>query len=287
LTSPDQPAGRLDVTGAETDAGPAWQFRPGSRVGGWVIMGGRVGVEAMCNTGFDFVGIDAQHGFFGFDAAALAVQVANLCGVHCLVRVPVDQLGWVPRYLDAGANGVIIAMVTSPEQARAAVELSRYQPEGRRSYGGGKRNGVGESIPESLETEVPEVFAMVETRTALDRVRELAEVPGLAGLFVGPVDLGLAMSRPYPLSSDDAPWRAAVSAVADLCSRQSVRAGMFATDGDDARRWLAEGFTDVVLSSDIAMLRRALNENLVRARRPATETDPATAPRYAGPYAGR
>ena len=45
---------------------------------------------------------------------------------------------------------------------------------------------------------------------------------------------------------------------------------MFAVDGDDARDWLSMGFTDVVLSSDIAILRRALHENLDRARRPVT-----------------
>ena len=152
-------------------------------------MADRVGVEAMCGSEIDFIGIDAQHGFFDFDRAALGVQVANLCGVHCLVRVPVDQLGWVPRYLDAGADGVIVAMVASPDEAREAVTLSRYQPQGRRSYGGGKRNGVGGRVGQGLEDEAPEVFAMVETLTAVDQLDELAAVPGLAGLYALPISV--------------------------------------------------------------------------------------------------
>ena len=233
-------------------------------------MADRVGVEAICRSGVDFIGIDTQHGFVGFDRAAEAIQVANLCGVHCLVRVPVEQLGWVPRYLDAGANGVIIPMVASPESAREAMALSRYQPAGRRSYGGGKRNGVGEGVGQSLEPEVPEVFAMVETQAALDCLQELAEVPGLAGLFVGPVDLGLAMARPYPLPGDDGPWWAAVASVVDVCRKADIRSGMFATDGEDARRWLTTGFSDVVLSSDISMLRRAMSADLEAARPPVS-----------------
>ena len=259
----------------------------GSRVGGWVIMGDRVGVEAMCRSALDFVGIDAQHGFFGFNQAAVAVQVANLCGVHCLVRVPVGQLGWIPRYLDAGANGVIVAMVSSPEEAQEAVGLSLYQPDGQRSYGGGSRNGVGEQGPQSPAVEPPEVFAMIETRRALQCLGEIAEVPGLAGLYVGPVDLGLAIGAPYPLSSDDIPWRSAVDSVIQACATHGIRSGMFATDGDDARRWMMAGFSDVVLSSDIALLGRAVHEHLERARQVVSAADARSASAVADPYAGR
>lgn len=257
----------------------------GQRIGGWAIMGHRVGVEALCRSGVDFVGIDAQHGFFAFEEAAVGIQVANLCGVACWVRVPVDQLGWIPRYLDAGADGIIVAMVDSPDQARRAVALGRYQPDGARSYGGGKRNGVGE-----VQTPFPDtaqIFAMVETPGALGALKELASVPGLAGLYVGPVDLGLAMKRPYPLPADDASWLGALRQVTDYCAHSGIRSGMFATGGDDARRWLAMGFSDVVLSSDIAILRRGLSENLARGRQPITAGDPPQAAPFADPYAGR
>jgi hypothetical protein len=62
---------------------------------------------------------------------------------------------------------------------------------------------------------------------------------------------------------------------------------MFATDGDDARAWFAAGFRDVVLSSDIALLRRAVHEQLERARRPWSAEDPSALSQIADPYAGR
>jgi 4-hydroxy-2-oxoheptanedioate aldolase len=250
-------------------------------------MGDRVGVEAMCRSGLDFVGIDAQHGFFAFDSAAVAIQIANLCGVHCLVRVPAGQLAWIPRYLDAGANGVVVAMVNSLEEAEEAVELTRYQPGGQRSYGGGTRNGVGLTGPSSPAADLPELFVMVETQKALEQVNELSRVPGITGLYVGPVDLGLAMDRPYPLFSDDRPWRAAVTSLVEACDKQGARAGMFATDGEDARKWLAEGFSDVVLSSDIALFRRSLHEHLDEARQPVDPSNPLRSPSFADPYSGR
>jgi 4-hydroxy-2-oxoheptanedioate aldolase len=270
---------------AEGPAAARAALRPfGLRVGGWGIMGDRVGMEAMCRSGFDFVGVDAQHGFFGFDQAAIAVQVANLCGLHCLVRVPAGQLNWVPRYLDAGANGIIIAMVSSPEEAEEAVGLSLYQPDGQRSWGGGPRNGVGAPGPEGPVLEVTEVFAMIETKRALQCVGEIADVPGLAGLYVGPADLGLAIGSPFPLPSDDGAWHAAVDSVVEACATHGIRSGMFASDGDDARRWAMAGFSDVVLSSDIGLLRRAIHDHLERARPPVVAAD-ALPP--SGPYAGR
>jgi 4-hydroxy-2-oxoheptanedioate aldolase len=231
------------------------------------------------------VGIDAQHGFFSFDDAGVAIQVANLCNVRCFVRVPVGQLDWVPRYLDAGADGVVIAMVEDVAQVKRAVQLACYQPRGVRSYGGGKRNGVGENGTVEV-TRAPEVFPMIETRHAMEAVDAIAGVRGVTGLLVGPVDLGLALDRPYPLPSDDQPWREAVSRVLEACKRHNVRPGMFAVDGDDAGNWLASGFLDVVVSSDISMLRRAMNEHLARARSPRSERG-ASRQLTGDPYAGR
>jgi 4-hydroxy-2-oxoheptanedioate aldolase len=255
------------------------------RFGAWAIMGHRVGVEAMCRLGFDFVGVDAQHGFFAFDEASVAIQVANLCGVPCFVRVPAGQVDWIPRYLDAGADGIVVAMVENVRQVERAVQLSRHQPVGMRSYGGGKRNGVGETGAVEFAT-APEVLPMIETREAFESVEKIAEVPGIAGLFVGPVDLSLALERPYPFQSDDEPWRKALRTVVASCARHSVRPGMFATDGDDASDWLAFGFRDIVVSSDIAMLRRSLHEHLTLARAARPERrEPRD--RVAAPYTGR
>jgi len=225
----------------------------------------------------DFVGIDAQHGYFSFDEAALCVQIANLCGVRCFVRVPIDQVDWVPRYLDAGADGIILAMVSRVEEVERAVTLSRYQPEGRRSWAGGKRNGVGEDTTAEgvRQAFVPEILPMIETAEGLEHVAEIAKVPGIAGLYVGPVDLGLAMEGARrQTGGGESPWRDGVEAVVALARRNGVRSGMFAIDGDDARNWAAIGFNDIVLSSDVALLRRALDEQLERARAPITQGDP-------------
>src|SRR5258708_5194823 len=259
------------------------------RIGGWSILGGRVVVEALCRAPVDFVGIDAQHGFFAFDEAAVAVQIANLCGTRVLVRVPVDQIGWIPRYLDAGADGIVLAMTGSAADAERAVHMSLYQPHGRRSYGGGKRNGVrGPPRPAARRgPQTPRIIPMNATVGALAELTEIVATPGLAGAWIGPVDLGLALGRPHPLPPGDQVWRDALRQVVGSCQDAGIRPGMFAVGGEDAREWLAAGFLDVVLSSDIALLRRAFHRQIARPRAPVTDADPICAVQSADPYAGR
>jgi 4-hydroxy-2-oxoheptanedioate aldolase len=260
-----------------------------ARLGGWSILGSRVVVEALCRAAVDFVGIDAQHGFFAFEQAAVGIQIANLCGTRVLVRVPADQMGWIPRYLDAGADGIVLAMTGSAADAERAVQLACYQPRGSRSYGGGSRNGVGEAADQAVNPAAcrPEVIAMIETPGAIAELKQIVATPGLGGAWVGPVDLGLGLDRPYPLPPDDPVWRKAVAQVVSACKDVGIRPGMFAVGGEDAREWLATGFKDVVVSSDIALLRRALSEHLARSRTPVSQVDPLASREVTDPYAGR
>jgi 4-hydroxy-2-oxoheptanedioate aldolase len=245
-------------------------------------------VEALAHAGCDFVGVDCQHGAHGFHEAIDAIQLLDLLGVESLVRLSCLELSLLPRYLDFGADGAIVAMIDDVETAYDAVSLARYQPEGTRSYGG-QRYGLRHE-PDDFAKVRPRVFVMIETRRALDAVEAIAAVPGLAGLFVGPVDLALALGVTGPAAtrlaamyggrvavgevadatletsdlSDE--WSRGVARIAEAARWAGIEAGMFAIGGEDARHWAEAGFDRVVVGSDIALLRAALDEALGRAR---------------------
>ena len=63
------------------------------------------------------------------------VQAAAITQTPALVRVPRLDAGLIGRALDAGAAGVIVPMVNSAAEARAAVAACRYPPDGIRSWG--------------------------------------------------------------------------------------------------------------------------------------------------------
>jgi 4-hydroxy-2-oxoheptanedioate aldolase len=251
-----------------------------ARLGAWAALPNSMAVEALAHGGADFVGLDAQHGAHDFRDLVQAIQLLDLLGVESLVRICELELELIPRVLDFGASGVIVSMVEEPETARRAVALTRYQPDGIRSYGG-RRYGLSPE-PDELRDVRPAVHVMIETRQALDRLEEIAAVPGLTGLFFGPVDLALALGLTGPLarrlseefageSPLDAPaapgtdegkaaraWREACLRVVLVAHEHNLEAGTFARGGADARYWTTAGFDRVVVASDIALLRAAL-----------------------------
>ena len=254
-----------------------------TRFGAWSQLPNAEALEAFARSDADFVGIDGQHGAYGFRDVVDAIQLLDVLAVESFVRVSNLELELVPRFLDFGAAGVIVAMVEDAETARRAVSLARYQPEGVRSYGG-RRFGLSPE-PDELRTVRPAVYVMVETAAALANLEELAAVPGLSGFFVGPVDLALALGgdglhvrrlsealagvgEAVPAAADElaAAVGDVLARVVDVAHAAGIEAGTFAIAGRDAAHWAAAGFDRVFVSSDIALLRSALELELRVAR---------------------
>lgn len=254
-----------------------------ARLGAWSMLPSLEALEALASGGADFVGIDAQHGAHGFRDVVDAIRLLDVLNTESLVRISDLELELIPRFLDFGARGVIIAMIDTPDVARRVVSLARYQPEGARSYGG-RRFGLSPE-PESLRAVAPAVYLMIETAEALDRLDELAAVSGVAGFFVGPVDLALALGGDGtivrrlseavagvgdPIEVEDAElagrWTAALARVVEVAHVAGLEAGTFAISSRDAAYWADAGFDRVVVSSDIALLRAGVERELGSAR---------------------
>lgn len=250
-----------------------------TRFGVWSMLPSPEAIEALGRSGAAFVGIDAQHGAHGFRDVVDAIQLLDAIGIERLVRVSELELELIPRFLDFGADGVIVAMIDNAAVARRAVQLARYQPHGSRSYGG-RRYGLS-SEPDLLAEVRPTVHVMVETVEALDMLEEIAAVPGLAGLFVGPVDLALALGgdgRIVRRLSEAAAgvgeavsaagaeladrWARALGRVVEVAHAAGIEAATFAIGAADAAHWRGVGFDRVVVGSDIAFLRSALAREL-------------------------
>ncbi len=108
------------------------------RVGldGWLTIPEPLVVEAAGRAGFDWIGPDFQHGAWDLGRAFCAIQLPHALDVPVLVRLSEEELAQIPRVLDHSASGVVVAMLSSPEIAAAALARAQYRPERRRGYGG-------------------------------------------------------------------------------------------------------------------------------------------------------
>jgi 4-hydroxy-2-oxoheptanedioate aldolase len=159
------------------------------------------------------------------------------------------------KALDAGAQGVIVPMVNSGEEARQAVSASRYPPDGYRSWGPVRAAlGVDGYSPESANRRTV-VAIMIETADGLANMDEILDVPGIDAVYVGPNDLAVSHGLPPSSTAENREHEALIRSILAACRRHQVVAGIHCGSVETAKRWLEAGFGMVNVNSDAVFMR--------------------------------
>jgi 4-hydroxy-2-oxoheptanedioate aldolase len=228
-------------------------------LGGWLVMPDSLAAETVARCGFDYVGVDMQHGLADYGHLPAMIAGIQLGGATPIVRVPVDDLATVQRALDAGAEGIIVPLCESATAAGAAVAACRYAPRGARSFGPSRSRMYLGADPAAVNDQVL-CFVMVETVTGLERVAEIAATPDLDGIYVGPSDLAISLG--VPMSSDDPRLLAALAEILAECQRHDIIPAIHAPSGAAAANLIDQGFAMATISNDATMLRSAYQREL-------------------------
>ena len=214
-------------------------------------------IETLGLVGFALYILDTEHGPAGPREAEAVVRACEGAGILPLVRPRGLDPKLILQYLDAGMAGVMLPGVRSADDVRELVAAVKYPPLGRRGIAAVRANEwligretqaewVARSNAETL------VLPQVETREALERVEELAAVPGLDGFIVGPRDLSMA------LGFSDGPGHpeveAAIDRVAEVSRAKGLIVGTVAPTGARAKELAARGLT-ILLHSVTALLK--------------------------------
>lgn len=168
-------------------------------LGGFVTWAEGGLVEMLALGGFDFAVLDCEHGFSGAAAVESVVRAADAADIAPIVRVPSPGSDQVGRVLDAGAAGILVPRCEDLEAARRASRAARYAPDGTRGLGAVRANRYGgEPLAGYVKRANAEtlVVVQIETAGALAAVEEIAALPGVDVLFVGPNDLSQALGIP-------------------------------------------------------------------------------------------
>jgi 4-hydroxy-2-oxoheptanedioate aldolase len=232
--------------------------------GAWILLSTPAGAEIIAQVGFDYVGIDCQHGLLDYgDMRDILLTVRGIATTP-IVRVPTSDPSWVGRALDAGAEGIIVPMVNSREDAEGAVAACRYPPVGLRSHGLARGHQTFGTNPTDINREVL-CFAMIETREGLDNAHLICTTPGIDGIYIGPSDLAISLgfspAAPRPPEHADA-----VAKILAVCDESGIVPGIHAYGGADARARAAQGFKMVTVTADAAVLAMGSRSELGAAR---------------------
>jgi|SRR5688572_17874258 len=205
-------------------------------------------LNALALAGFDFVVIDMEHSSVDFSSLETLITAGQSAGLATLVRPWGDGAGLIGKVLDMGANGIMAPRVESPGHARAIVDQARFAPRGSRGFSPLTKY---DSLSEPLRAldESTYVVVQIEGRGAIEKVAEIAAIPGIDAVFVGPYDLALSMGVP--------PGSAQVFAAAEKLASvvpRNLGLGIYIDDSTTCADWAARRFALQCVSFDGRML---------------------------------
>ena len=231
-------------------------------LGGWCAIPSGFSAEVLGHCGFDWACIDTQHGIIGYEQLIPMLQGLSITQTPAFVRVSWNSPGEIMKALDAGAQGVIIPMVNSPEEARQAVGACKYSPEGYRSWGPTRAAlGSPDFNPKSANRDVI-CTIMVETAEALDHLDQIVATPGIDAVFVGPNDLAVSSGLEPSFMAENPLHHQKIEQILEGCQRHNVTAGIFCGSAEMAFHWRDLGFRMLALLSDAALMRKAAQQLL-------------------------
>lgn len=221
--------------------------------------------EIFATAGYDWLFVDLEHSAMD-PRQALDLLVAVDSRVPCVVRVPWNDEAAIKKVLDAGATGVIVPLVNTPEDARLAVGRCKYPPTGFRSVGITRAQRFDLDFAGYMQRANDDIAVIVQIEhvDAVRNIDAILDVPGIDGVFVGPFDLSGSMGKPGRI--DDPEVQSAIARVVEACGSRNLALCAYAHTPEHARRYRALGYRVIGLCTDYIVLARAAKAYLEEAR---------------------
>lgn len=233
------------------------------QIGLWSALPDPYVSELLAGAGFDWVLLDTEHTptdvpqmLHQLQAFAAAVPADAARPSSAVVRPAWNDPVLIKRYLDIGAQSLLLPFVQNAQEAEAAVRAMRYAPEGMRGMGGSTRAsnfGRTRDYVKSAQEELC-LLVQVETAVALDNLEAIAAVDGVDGVFIGPADLSASLGHPGDIGHPEV--RRAIDHAIRRIRTCGKAPGILMIDEARARECLDLGALFVAVAMDLQILAR-------------------------------
>lgn len=237
-------------------------------LGSWVTIGHQSVIEIMATAGFEWLTIDMEHSVIDLTMCQNLIGHIQAAGMKALVRVSKNEEVIIKRVMDAGADGLIVPMVNSREDAEQAVRYAKYPPIGKRGVGlaRAQKYGLGfDSYKEWLNDEAV-IIAQIEHIDAVRNINEIITTPGIDGTIIGPYDLSGSMNVPGEYDRPEV--KEALVAVEKACKAANFPLGfhVIQPDYDKLKEKIDLGYSFLAFSLDFLFLGEKAREEMGRHR---------------------
>ena len=215
--------------------------------------------EILVELGYQWLFVDGEHGPLE-TAEVLSILQAVGDRVPCIVRVPAAAEVPIKKMLDLGAAGMIAPQVNTAQQAADVVAWSLYAPQGRRGVGLARAHGYGLKFQEYVESANQEVTVIVQAEhaEAVDNIEQIAQVPGIDAVLLGPYDLAASLGKMGQV--DDPEVTGAIDRITAACQAAGIPLGIFGVTADAIRPYADKGYNLLVAGTDTIFLTSAASK---------------------------
>lgn len=216
-------------------------------------LGSPANAELLSTCGIDFLLLDRQHGSWG-EESTIAALVAMSAGTAVpMARVARNDYTMIGRLLDEGMLGIVVPMVHTPEDAKAAADACHFPPIGTRSWGWGRARVHGADYAEWIDEQLF-VAVQIESIQAVENAEAILATPGVDGCWLGPSDLALSMGiHPRDMAKRDDHARA-VERVLQACRNTGKIPGFAGGSLQQAADLAKQGFQFLTAAGDAGFL---------------------------------
>lgn len=209
--------------------------------------------ESLAGTGIDFILLDGQHGSFGADSTIASIMAMRAGGAVPMARVTRNDYSMIGRMLDEGVLGIVIPMVDTAADAKAAADACRFPPIGTRSWGWGRAMNYGNDYADWIDEEVF-VAVQIESKLAVENAEAILATPGVDGCWMGPGDLSLSLGfRPGTPEAEE-PLNRAIEKVLEACKNTGKVPGYAGGSPAQGKQLAERGFRYITAGSDIGFI---------------------------------
>ena len=225
-------------------------------IGSWITIGNSSVIEIMATAGFEWLCIDMEHTSIDLETAKMLITTIHANNIKALVRVSKNEEVAIKKVMDMGADGVIVPMIKTKEEAQMAIDFVKYPPVGKRGVGlyRAQNYGIGFEAYKKWVEEEAIIIAQIEHIEAVKNIEEILNTDGIDGTIIGPYDLSGSMGFPGDYNREDV--KKAIKEVELACKRHKKPYGFHVIESDPTilQSKINEGCTFLAYSLDFFFL---------------------------------
>ncbi|WWC90943.1 uncharacterized protein L201_005881 [Kwoniella dendrophila CBS 6074] len=199
--------------------------------------------------GWDYVIVDCEHGNIGDNDMHDSVNAIAAAGVSPIVRIRGTDAALIKRALDTGAHALMVPLVNTAAEAAAVVNAAKFPPMGIRGQGSPfSATAHGIPTPTYLQTANKNILTIIqiESQEGLKNVEEIAAVPGVDAIFIGPNDLSMSLQYYAPPKWDEPIFLEAIDKIHAAVKKHNLPIGILYPDGAFAAKFQKDRHFDIV-----------------------------------------